>query len=217
MKPRKNAAERTSNAEMSAESRARIVEATKASLAELGYAGTTMSGIAQRIGLTRAALIYHFESKYSLMAAVANAIYDEMAMLFAAGAPPSLTPKERILALLEVAYDMTDSVNQTALIELLLAARRDPAFRAEVAGTIASRDRAFDEAWRLMVTQLPADADRLNLLRDLSVSVYRGMTISRSLGDATTFEHQHAVMRRLLQDALWSRAAAPKTGKRDRD
>jgi AcrR family transcriptional regulator len=216
MKPRKNAAERTSNAEMSAESRARIVEATKASLAELGYAGTTMSGIAQRIGLTRAALIYHFESKYSLMAAVANSIYDEMAGLFAAGAPPSLTPKERILALLEVAYDMTDSVNQTALIELLLAARRDPAFRAEVAGTIERRDRTFDESWRQMVAQLPADADRLNLLRDLSVSVYRGMTISRSLGDSTTFEHQHAVLRRLLLDALGSRAGAPKTGRRDK-
>jgi AcrR family transcriptional regulator len=202
VKPKTRIAGRTPNAEMSALTRTRIVEATKASLAELGYAGTTMSGIAQRVGVTRAALIYHFDNMNTLMVAVANAIYDEMAELFAAGAPPTLTPKEQVLALLEVAYSMTDSVNQTALIELLLAARRDPAFRVEVAATIERRDAAFDQNWRGIVDRLPADAGRLNLLRDLSRSVYRGMTICRSLGESTSFDHQHAVMRRLLLDAL---------------
>jgi AcrR family transcriptional regulator len=202
VKPKTRIAGRTPNAEMSALTRSRIVEATKASLAVLGYAGTTMSGIAQRVGVTRAALIYHFDNMNTLMVAVANAIYDEMAELFAAGAPPTLTPKEQVLALLEVAYSMTDSVNQTALIELLLAARRDPAFRVEVAATIERRDAAFDQNWRGIVDRLPADAGRLNLLRDLSRSVYRGMTICRSLGESASFDHQHAVMRRLLLDAL---------------
>jgi AcrR family transcriptional regulator len=202
MKPKTRPAQRTANAEMSAQTRARILEATKASLAELGYAGTTISSIAQRVGLTRAALIYHFDNKYALMTAVVNAIYDEMAESYVAGGPQALTPKERIMALLEVAYTLTDSVNQTALIELLLAARRDPEFRAAVAATIAERERGFDERWLRTLEQLPSDKARLNLLRELSVSLYRGMTICRSLGDSATFEHQHSVMRRLLQDAL---------------
>jgi AcrR family transcriptional regulator len=74
---------------MTAQSKTRILETTTQCLAELGYAGTTMSEIADRVGLTRAALIYHFSSKHELMVAVMNALYDEMTARFSAAAPSS--------------------------------------------------------------------------------------------------------------------------------
>ena len=98
---------RRTNADMSSETQARILKATIASLAELGYAGTTMSGIADRIGVSRAALIYHFNSKNALMAAVINAIYDEMAAMFKSAAHPALTPAERMLAVLDASFSFT--------------------------------------------------------------------------------------------------------------
>jgi AcrR family transcriptional regulator len=203
MKPKSKPAQRTTNAEMSAQSRGRIVAATMSSLAEVGYAGTTMSGIAERVGLTRAALIYHFENKYVLMAAVANAIYDEMGVRFREAAPASLNPRERIFALLDASYAMTDSVIQMALIELLLAARRDPACRAEVAPTIEQRDQGFNEVWHAIVEGATDHPERMDLLRDFSVSVFRGMTICRSLSaDISTFDQQNVVLRRLIQEVL---------------
>ena len=191
---------------MSSETQARILQATIASLAELGYAGTTMSGIAERIGVSRAALIYHFNSKNALMAAVINAIYDEMAAMYKSAAHPALTPAERMLAVLDASFEFTTSTSQMAQVELLLAAKRDASFRAEVAPTIEQRDVVFQQAWKQLTLEiggLSGASARLDLVRDFAVSVFRGITVTRSISsDLASFERQHVLLRKLLQDAL---------------
>ena len=194
---------RRTNADMSSETQARILQATIASLAELGYAGTTMSGIAERIGLSRAALIYHFDSKNALMVAVINAIYDEMAAMYKGAAHPALTPSERMLAVLDASFYFTTSTSQMAQVELLLAAQRDASFRLEVSPTIAQRDVAFQQAWHQLTHEIGGSSARLDLVRDFAVSVFRGITVSRSIsGDLASFERQHVLLRKLLLDAL---------------
>ena len=197
---------RRTNADMSSETQARILKATIASLAELGYAGTTMSGIAERIGVSRAALIYHFNSKNALMAAVINAIYDEMAALFKSAAHPALTPAERMLAVLDASFYFTTTTSQMAQVELLLAAKRDASFRAEVAPTIAQRDVVFQQAWKQLTLVLDGQGGggaRLELVRDFAVSVFRGITVTRSISsDLASFERQHVLLRKLLLEAL---------------
>lgn len=194
---------RRTNADMSSETQIRILQAAIASLAELGYAGTTMSGIAGRIGVSRAALVYHFNSKNALMAAVINAIYDEMAIMYKSAAHPALTPAERMLAVLDASFKFTTSISQMAQIELLLAATRDAAFRLEVAPTIEQRDQGFQQAWHQLTAELGGSSDRLDLVRDFAVSVLRGITISRSVSnDLASFERQYVLLRRLLMEAL---------------
>ena len=194
---------RRTNADMSSETQARILQATIASLAELGYAGTTMSGIAGRIGVSRAALIYHFNSKNALMAAVINAIYDEMAVMFKSAAHPALTPAERMLAVLDASFDFTTTTSQMAQVELLLAARRDASFRLEVAPTIEARDVVFQQAWHQLTFELGGSSARLDLVRDFAVSVFRGITVTRSISsDLASFERQHVLLRKLLLEAL---------------
>ena len=194
---------RRTNADMSSETQARILQATIASLAELGYAGTTMSGIAERIGVSRAALIYHFNSKNALMAAVINAIYDEMAAMYKSAAHPALTPADRMLAVLDASFQFTTSVSQMAHIELLLAARRDAAFKMEVAPAIEQRDQGFQQAWHQLTAELGGSTERLDLVRDFAVSVFRGITMSRSVSnDLASFERQYVLLRRLLMEAL---------------
>ena len=194
---------RRTNADMSSETQSRILRATIASLAELGYAGTTMSGIAERIGVSRAALIYHFNSKNALMAAVIDAIYDEMAVMYQAAAHPALTPAERMLAVLDVSFHFTTSTSQMAQVELLLAARRDVSFRSEVAPTIEQRDVVFQQAWHQLTLELGGSSARLDLVRDFAVSVFRGITVTRSIStDLASFERQHVLLRKLLLEAL---------------
>lgn len=186
---------------MSAQTKARILTASVESLAELGYAGTTMSEIAERVGLTRAALIYHFESKNAMMVAVMNALYDEMALRFAAAAPAFLTPKDRLLAVLDTMGNHASSINQMALIELLLAARRDPGFRDEVAPLVARREAAFDKAWSDLIGNFKT-APRLEVLRDLAVAALRGYTIGKSLSDDNPrVDRQFAELRKLFLEA----------------
>lgn len=197
------AAPRRTNADMSTETQASILKAAIASLAELGYAGTTMAGIAARVGVSRAALVYHFDSKNTLMTAVINAIYDEMAAMYLTAAHPALTPQERLLAVFDVSYQFTHTLSQMAQIELLLAARRDPEFRVLVAPTIESRDHGFEDAWQRLTAGFPGGVARLALIRDFAVSVFRGITINRSLkNDTASFERQLVLLRKLLIDAM---------------
>ena len=202
----KSAITRRTNADMSSETQANILKATIASLAELGYAGTTMSGIAERIGVSRAALIYHFNSKNALMTAVINAIYDEMAVMYKSAAHPALTAGERMLAVLDASFEFTTSTSQMAQVELLLAAKRDASFRAEVAPTIEQRDVGFQQAWKQLTLELGGRGGsnaRLDLVRDFAVSVFRGITVTRSISsDLASFERQHVLLRKLLSDAL---------------
>ena len=194
---------RRTNADMSSETQARILQATIASLAQLGYAGTTMSGIAERIGVSRAALIYHFNSKNALMTAVINTIYDEMSAMFKTAAHPALTPAERMLAVLDASFYFTTTTSQMAQVELLLAARRDASFRSEVAPTIERRDVVFQQAWHQLTFELGGSSARLDLIRDFAVSVFRGITVTRSISsDLASFERQHVLLRKLLLEAL---------------
>ena len=194
---------RRTNADMSSETQGRILQATIDSLAELGYAGTTMAGIAGRIGVSRAALIYHFNSKNALMAAVINAIYDEMSVMYQAAAHPALTPAEKMSAVLDASFNFTTSNSQMAQVELLLAARRDASFRIEVAPMIAQRDLKFEQAWHQLSRELGGSSARLDLLRDFAVSVFRGITVTRSISsDLASFERQQVLLRKLLLEAL---------------
>ncbi|MCI2264946.1 TetR/AcrR family transcriptional regulator [Sediminivirga luteola] len=54
--------------------RAQIVDVTVQLVAEKGYAGISLSGIAERAGITKPAVLYHFRSK----AAVVEAAYQEV-------------------------------------------------------------------------------------------------------------------------------------------
>lgn len=68
---KKNPVERRSNAERSAETQERILEATLECLSEKGYAATSTNEVVRRAGVSRGALVHHFSSKSDLVAAAA--------------------------------------------------------------------------------------------------------------------------------------------------
>ena len=68
---KKNPVERRSNAERSAETKERILEATLECLSEKGYAATSTNKVVRRAGVSRGALVHHFSSKSELVAAAA--------------------------------------------------------------------------------------------------------------------------------------------------
>src|SRR5437763_12092708 len=60
--------QRRTQAERSAATRAALLDATVASLVEVGYANTTTTGIAERAGVSRGAQMHHFPAKADLVA-----------------------------------------------------------------------------------------------------------------------------------------------------
>jgi AcrR family transcriptional regulator len=55
-----------------------IIEATISTLAEEGYAGTSLAKIARRAGIAKSAVLYHFSGKDELLRATVRWIYGEI-------------------------------------------------------------------------------------------------------------------------------------------
>jgi AcrR family transcriptional regulator len=80
----------------SADTRARILEAALDLFSEQGFEGTTLQQIADRLGLTKAALYYHFRSKDDLLWALHTpAAADLDRLLDAHAALPDTTARRR--------------------------------------------------------------------------------------------------------------------------
>jgi AcrR family transcriptional regulator len=79
LKPRKAAPRaRRTNEARSAETRGRLIEATVASLNNVGYAGTTTILVNEMSGVTRGGLLHHFPSKVDLLIATAEHCLERM-------------------------------------------------------------------------------------------------------------------------------------------
>src|SRR6185369_6387055 len=91
-----NGRERRTQAERSATTRARLLDATIACLHDLGYAGTSTPEIARRAGLSRGAQLHHFPTKAELVTSAVEHLFlrrrDEFLQAFhdrAAGQAPA--------------------------------------------------------------------------------------------------------------------------------
>lgn len=105
------------------DTRDRIIEVAIATFTERGYSATTLQEIADRLGLTKAALYYHFASKDELVRAAMQPLLDDMHAFVEIAAEPDLTPR-RLLS----AYVDTVLGNR----ERCMALGRDPSLIAAV-------------------------------------------------------------------------------------
>jgi AcrR family transcriptional regulator len=86
-----------------AQSRQRILAAAIELFAASGYAGTSMRDIAEAVGMTKAALYYHFSSKEEVLEAVTEPLLAEIeALVQRVTALPPLTPAELLTSMAEL-------------------------------------------------------------------------------------------------------------------
>lgn len=86
-----------------ADTRRRILAVALELFSTRGYAGTSMRDIAETMGMTKAAMYYHFESKEQILDAVTEPIRAEMNLLQqAATAPARPTPEELLTRLADI-------------------------------------------------------------------------------------------------------------------
>ena len=69
---------RRTNEERSAETRARLLEATTECLVELGYSNTTTTAIAERAGVSRGAQLHHYPTKAELVTAAVEHLCERL-------------------------------------------------------------------------------------------------------------------------------------------
>jgi AcrR family transcriptional regulator len=119
--------------ERSTAMRQRLLDATIECLVEYGYAGTTVTKIADRAGVTRGAQVHHYPTKADLV----TAAIEHLATKLAEETFDDLSRLESSDDLIGDALDMIWEVHQgpvfAASVEFWVAARTDPALRDHVA------------------------------------------------------------------------------------
>lgn len=112
-----------------AATRARLLDATIASLVELGWSGTSTTEVVRRAGVSRGAQVHHYPTKEDLvLAAIEHLLVrrlDEYHAAFDRLAPQDRTPR----AAIDLLWGNCFGATFEAWLELAVAARRDPMLR----------------------------------------------------------------------------------------
>ena len=124
--PSKKSPKRRTQAERSDSTRKRLLSATLESLAEDGYAGSTLSSIVRRAGVSRGAQVHHYPSKDALILDAAGYLMRRAYRVLGEVLLGMANEDDRLQALLEAAWkEIFDTRMFSAFFELLVASQRD--------------------------------------------------------------------------------------------
>jgi AcrR family transcriptional regulator len=176
MPPRRTQAERVE------ETRAAVLEATIASLVEVGYAATTTREVAQRANVSRGAQTHHFPTKAELVSAAIEYLFARETERFRQ-AFTAVPPAERDLgAAVDLLWEIVRGPSYSAILEVAVAARTDDVLRV-VAHAVAT---TFEESVvALLVEVFPTfdGDDRLaRTLLELAMCLTQGAALSSHSG-----------------------------------
>lgn len=131
-------------AERTAVTRTKLLDATAACLAEVGYSRTSTTEICRRAGVSRGAQLHHFPTRAELVSAAADHIFERRVDEFRTIIQTLPNGPERIELAIDVLWSMFQGETFAAWFELATAARTDPELQvrvAAVAGAMAERIR----------------------------------------------------------------------------
>lgn len=130
---------RQTQADRSADMRARLIEAAIAALIESGYAKTTAVEVCRRAGVTRGALNHHFPSVPALLAAAMSDTYERLFL----SSPQKKGTHATLEAWIDVVWAKIGRPEFKAVIEVWLAARNDPELTSGLQPAIDKYKRIF--------------------------------------------------------------------------
>jgi AcrR family transcriptional regulator len=136
--------------------RARVLEVAVELFNEQGYDATSVSDLANRLGLTKSALYHHFASKEELLSLALDEALDGLENVLERPDARTGSPAERLAAVLRGAVEVL--VDKLPYVTLLLRVRGN----SDVERAALERRRAFDHR----VTGLVVEAQRAGQVRD---------------------------------------------------
>lgn len=158
--------ERRTQAERTADTRAKLLDAAIASLVELGFARTSTQEIARRAGVSRGAQLHHFPTKEALVVAAVEHLVDRRVSDIVAAEPdPSRGP--------EILADAFSGPLFHAALELWVASRTDPVLREAMIPLERRVAEAIEGgAQTVMGSRMSAESI------ELSIELARGLAVS---------------------------------------
>ena len=194
---------RRTQAERSATTRARILEAAVTCLFAAGYGATTTVSVAAEAKVSRGAMLHHFPSKADLMLATLNYVLEVNAANFLAAANRIGDPWERYAALPDLRLEAGVKPAGVAFMEIMVGARSDEAVRArfgEFQEQLRNRTQQRMTEWAEASGVKPSARDHA-VSRTITLAIF-GLAIQRQVLPGTDTEEVLAVLRELKRKAM---------------
>ncbi|QMW21762.1 TetR/AcrR family transcriptional regulator [Sandaracinobacteroides saxicola] len=151
----------------SGETRRRILDAGMQILADYGYKKLSTPLVAERAGLTRAAMLYHFGSRLDLVTALVQHITRRRIEIYADAVRDIPHDQDFLARAIDLAWDQLKLPEFAAFTELSLAARSDPELAAIVRPAMAAFDAARRQAALSIFPSAVAENPAFDLRRDI--------------------------------------------------
>lgn len=162
-----------------AQTRARLIEATVRCLVKYGYANTTTPKVAQEAGLSRGAMMHHFDNGTALIKATIAELHEKRLRAFRRAADK---PEHEVVDLVETYWRQLQKPAFIAFHELAVAARTD----AELANILNPLQDEFREKFNAQAEQLfpewASSPTNFDLAMTLSQTILEGMAVSLQIG-----------------------------------
>ena len=170
---------RRTQAERSAATRARLLDATVACVSELGYARTTTPEIARRAGLSRGAQLHHFPTKAELVASAVEHLVVRRNREFREAFARVPAGVDRYAAAIDILWSMLCGPTADAWRELALAARTDPELRPRVAELTTYMREVVEGTFRELFAESAADNPFFAVAPSFVLALLDGLAVSR--------------------------------------
>ena len=194
---------RRTQEERSAETRARLLDATVESLIEVGYAHTTTTAVCARAGLSRGAQLHHFPTKSELVIAAVAHLTMRRAKEVREEAKRLAGLDDRVEAALELIWTSFSGPLFYAALELWVAARTDPELHENLFKFERGVGKAMGQLWQEFAGGSQAEQSRFDDVLELTFYVMRGMALQKILKDNDTERRRlYEVWKRLVAEAL---------------
>jgi AcrR family transcriptional regulator len=158
---------------------ARLLDASIATLVEVGYARASAAVIAKRAQVSDGALFRHFATMGDFMAATAHEVMRRQLDLFTKRVAEIPADKPALEAALTILRDVTGNSTNAVMYELLIAARTDEKLRAtlqdvlteyaaniyDIAQALPGADRFPEESFAALVAIMTNTFDGAALVR----------------------------------------------------
>lgn len=159
----------------------RLLEASIASIVEVGYARASAAVITKAAGVSVGALFRHFETMSDFMAATASEVLRRQVESFTKQVAQIPADRPALEAALTILRDITGGPTNAVLYELMIAARTDEKLRAHLREVLAQYTAKILDAARALPGADAIGEETFPVLVALMTNVFDGAAIVRGI------------------------------------
>lgn len=180
----------------------RLLEASIASIIEVGYARASAAVITKRAGMSVGALFRHFETMSDFMAATASEVLRRQVESFTKRVAQIPADRPAFEAALMILRDITGGPTNAVLYELMVAARTDEKLRAHLREVMAQYTAKILDAARALPGVEIVGEETFPVLVALLTNVFDGAALVRGIFPEPDIEEQRIALLSKLVTAL---------------